>query len=321
MKLNTLPGHWCAGLAILGALVAGGPSQAKLLEEQMDVPVKVSNAYGKSVEQSIKVTVWRDDANPAPAPVLVLNHGRGAEAQDRANLGRARFSVAARYFVAQGFIVAVPTRVGYGVSGGEDVEDSGTCSAKRYEPAYEAAAVQTLSVLDAVRALPGADRTRSIVAGQSFGGTTAITVAALNPQGVVATINFAGGGGGNQKTQPQRPCGPQKLEQMFGQYGKTARIPTLWIYTENDQWMGPTYPREWFDAYKAAGGTGEFVQFGPQGEDGHMLFTKFPEVWQPRVREFLDGIGMARPARRAPERPSPGPAASGARSVDEDKEQ
>ncbi len=287
----------CAALLQLSLICT--QAHAALHEEQLDVPVKVSDAYGKSIEQSIKLTVFWDDANPTPAPLLVLNHGRAAEAAERANMGRARYSVASRYFVAQGFVVAVPTRIGYGVTGGEDVEDSGKCSAKRYEPAYAAGLAQTLQVLEVMRSQPGVDPSRTVVAGQSFGGTLAITAAAQNPGGVVATINFAGGGGGNPKTQPQRPCAPQALERMFGQYGKTARLPTLWIYTENDQYFGPSYPQEWFKAFKDAGGKGEFTQFPPHGDDGHALFTRFPEVWQPRVREFLDQVGFARAPRKA----------------------
>jgi hypothetical protein len=47
-----------------------------------------------------------------------------------------------------------------------------------------------------------------------------------------------------------------------------------------------------FTAYKKAGGAGEFVQFGPYGEDGHSLFAKSPETWQPRVSAFLRAVGF-----------------------------
>ena len=109
--------------------------------------------------------------------------------------------------------------------------------------------------------------------------------------GVVATINFAGGGGGNPATQPQEPCAPNRLKRMFADYGRSARIPTLWVYTENDQWFGPKYPREWFDAFKAGGGVGEFVLFPPNGKDGHYLFTQDPEVWRPKAMAFLRANG------------------------------
>lgn len=280
-------GFWLASLW-------GLPAGAALREAQIDVPVRVVDGAGRTVAQPIRVTLFWDDANPRPAPVLVLNHGRAAEAADRAALGRARYHLASRFFVERGFIVAVPTRIGYGVSGGEDVEASGSCANRRYAPAYEAALVQTLAVLDAVRARPGVDPARAVIVGQSFGGTVSIAAAARRPPGLLATINFAGGGGGNPKTQPQRPCSPQEMQALFADYGRNARLPTLWLYAENDQYFGPTYPRAWFQAFRAAGGTGEFFQFPPTGDDGHSLFSRFPEVWQPRVAEFLDRLGFTR---------------------------
>ena len=266
--------------------------QARLVEQQQDVAVQVSDMFNKRIEQTIRVTTFFDDATPLPRPVLVLNHGRAVDAASRASLGRARYSDASAWFARNGFLVAVPTRVGYGVSGGDDVEDSGQCRNKVYPPAYTAAAEQTQAVLQSVWQRPDVDPQRSVVMGQSFGGTTAVAMAARNPAGVVAAINFAGGGGGNPQTMPQRPCRPDLLERMFGNYGKTARVPVLWVYTENDQYFGPTYPREWFEAYQKAGGQGEFKQFPPHGEDGHSLFTRFPAVWRPVVSDFLRRQGF-----------------------------
>jgi dienelactone hydrolase len=275
----------CAGLA--------GPVPARVIESQIDVPVSVQDAYRKTIEQPIKVTLFVDDETPAPRPVLVLNHGRAIFAEERAAMGRVRLSDNSKYFARLGFLVAVPTRVGYGVSGGEDVEDSGGCQSKRYPPGYLAAAQQTLAVLEAVKATR-ADvlKDRSVVVGQSYGGTTAVTVASLNPPGVVASINFAGGGGGNPKTQPREPCGTVHLERMFKDYGRSAKLPMLWIYTENDLYFGADYPRSWFRAYQANGAPARMVQFPPHGDDGHGLFTRYPEVWKPEVEAFLKEQGF-----------------------------
>ena len=282
--------------AFAAALLLAAVAQARVVEEQIELPVKVSDAYGKTVEQAIKVTVFSDDANPRPAPVLVLNHGRAADPSDRVKLGRARYTDASRFFVQRGFIVAVPTRIGYGVTGGDDVEYSGPCTRKNYPPGFAAAAAQTVAVLEAVRQRPDAARDRAVVMGQSYGGATAVAIASLNVPGVQLAINMAGGSGGNPKTQPQQPCQPQLLERLFRGYGETAKTPMLWIYTENDMYFGPTHPREWHAAFTAAGGKAELTQFPPHGEDGHLLFSRFPQAWQPRVAQFLDANGF-RPAR------------------------
>lgn len=266
--------------------------QARVSEQQQDVPVQVTDMYNKRVEQTIRVTTFVDDETPQPRPVLILNHGRAADAAGRASLGRVRYSDTSTWLARQGFFVVVPTRVGYGVSAGSDVEDSGACRNKVYEPGFAAAAQQTQAVLQTIWQRNDVDPKRTVVMGQSFGGATSVAVAAMNLPGVVTAINFAGGAGGSPKTSPQQPCRPDLLERMFGDFGKRARIPMLWLYTENDQYFGPSYPREWHAAFQKAGGLVEFKQFPPHGEDGHSLFTQFPAVWRPAVADFLQRQGF-----------------------------
>jgi hypothetical protein len=43
----------------------------------------LSTPTAKQIAHTIKVTVFSDDQNPQPAPVLVLNHGRATDAQGR----------------------------------------------------------------------------------------------------------------------------------------------------------------------------------------------------------------------------------------------
>lgn len=269
------------------------PAHAKWVQEIIKLPVTVKDAWGKEISHEIVVTVFVEDTTPTPRPIMVINHGRAPESEKRASMGRATSITNARWFARMGFLVAVPTRIGYGVTGGADVEDSGICNRKNYPPGYAASGVQTLKVLEAMRQRPDTAKDRAVILGQSYGGTTAITVAAENPPGVQATINFAGGGGGNPETMPQNPCGTKLLERLFADYGKTARIPTLWIYTENDMYMGPKFPKEWFDAFQANGGIGEYKLYPPLGSNGHGLFTLAPDIWRPKVLEFLKANGYA----------------------------
>lgn len=306
---------WVDWICLAGAMAAGpaqggvdtpGPAasappastQAVVTETILRLPAQVRDAYGKGIEHDIVVTVFSpapvgDAAAPvAPRPLAILLHGRAPQASQRASFGRATYRTTAHWLVTQGFIVGVPTRIGYGVTGGDDVEETGGCETKNYPPGYQAAADQALVALRALQLRPDADREHAVVIGQSYGGATAIALAAMNPPGVVAAINFAGGGGGNPETRPGRPCAPQRLERMFARYGETARMPTLWIYTENDLYMGPDYPREWHQAFARAGGTGAFVQLPPFGKDGHTLFSQGPEIWRPLVLRFLQQQGL-----------------------------
>ena len=294
MKVTRLAAVLAAATLLAHATLAS----ARLVEEKHWLPVKVQDSHGNDLERQIMVTVFYDDDVPKPYPVVIINHGRAVSASDRAALGRAQYSVASQWFTQMGFIVAVPTRIGYGVTGGRDVEYTGECNSKYYPPGYVASAAQTLQVLDFLRARDDVDKARTVIVGQSFGGATSITVAAMNPPGVQMAINFAGGGGGDPKGRPQDPCGPSLLKKMFADYGKTARIPTLWIYTENDMYFGPKLPKTWFDAFKAEGGVGEYELYPALGDNGHGLFTMAPDLWKPRVLAFMRANGY--PDLKAP---------------------
>jgi len=260
---------------------------SEITERVVKVPVKFDDMYRKTIAREITVTVF-EERGRAPYPLLVLNHGRAINQAGRQRYGRVRLSEASKYFASLGYSVWVPTRIGYGVSGtDEDPEYSGECGNKDYPPAYAAATEQALQVIDYAGRQPGIDGSRIVAVGQSFGGSMSIALASRPPQGLLAAINFAGGGGGNPDTRPGNPCEPYKLAEMFAGYGRSSRIPTLWIYTENDRYAGPRHTRQWYEVFRAQGGVGEFVLLPPFGDDGHMLFSRGFAIWKPIVDGFL----------------------------------
>jgi predicted acyl esterase len=131
----------CLALLALGA----GPTRADVVEEVVKVPVSVRDVSGWQVSQDIVVTILRDRAI-ARAPLLILSHGRGP---DRETMPRASFPRIAKLFVAQGYVVVMPTRIGYGPSGGRDVETSGRgCDRAEFGPGFRVAADETQQVID-----------------------------------------------------------------------------------------------------------------------------------------------------------------------------
>lgn len=276
-----------SAIAILVASAIASPTVAAIVETTVEIPVEVSDDIGPLARQPIKVMIVRDDARPR-APFMILNHGRAGESAQRAALKPEGYGANARYFVGAGYAVFIPVRVGYGASGGPDVEFSGRCESKNYRRAYEAGAAQIVAVVDYAKAQPYIDPARGVVAGQSFGGTISIAIAARNIPGVLAALNFAGGGGGRPATHPEQPCGADRLAQLFGTYGTTARIPTLWLYSTNDKFWGQAIPRTWHSAFVDAGGTGTFVTLPPYKTDGHGSFTRARDAWRPAVETFLE---------------------------------
>ena len=277
-------------LATLAAVAAS--AQARLQEERLEVPVTVQDRYGQSETRLVRTSLFRDDARKGVAPVAVILHGRPADSAAKADMGRARFSAAVDFFVQRGYVVAVPTRIGYGVTGGRDVEASGNCERREFGPGFQAAVDQTLAVLEAVRKRPAIAQDRTVLVGHSYGGIVALAVAARKPAGLQAVVNVSGGAGGDSRLRPGQPCSTFPLAQQLRSFGTAVRVPTLWLYASNDRYFGATVPKQWFDAYSRIGGTGEFVDVGRVGADGHALFTHFPGIWQPRVASFLDRHGL-----------------------------
>lgn len=271
--------------------IAAAVCAAGAEERVIRVPVQIQDASGKALAQDIVVTVFEEPGRTS-YPLLVLSHGR-PPASARAGLNRVRYSQAARFFAGLGFSVWVPTRAGYGVSGTAiDVEYAGPCGNRNFARSFGTAADQVQQVIDHARRESRIDAQRIVLVGQSYGGATSIATAARNLPGVVAAINFAGGGGGNPGTHPGDPCSASISTATFGGYGHNTRVPTLWIYTENDLYFSPRHSEAWFAAFSANGGNGEFRLLPAFGDNGHRLFTQGFDMWAPLVLDFLAQQGF-----------------------------
>ena len=296
LSVRFFGGLVCASVAASCADVCAQPTQ--VVEEQFDVPVLVLLESGRQITHPIRVTVFRDSAVTARQPAIVISHGRPGDAVGRRTFGRARYAEISRWFVDQGFIVAIPTRIGYGVTGGDDLEESGTCGLKRFGPGLAAAAEQTAAVVGWLQQRQDVDANRIVALGQSFGGAAVVALTARNPPGLTAAINFAGGAGGDPKNRPGYPCSPEALGRLFHEYGKSGRVPTLWVYAANDHYWGATLPQRWARSYQDAGAPLEFVMLGRTGDEGHQLFARSLDRWRPLVARFLTSRGIAMDASR-----------------------
>src|SRR5438093_304979 len=130
---------------------------------------------------------------------------------------------------------------------------------------------------------------QTTVVGQSAGGFGAMALASLNPPGVRAIIVFSGGRGGHAEGKPNNNCAPDRLVETVAEFGRTARIPMLWIYLENDTFFGPALSKRMYEAFRAAGGKVEYHLLPPFDDDGH-YFVDSPKsipIWAPIVTRFL----------------------------------
>ena len=240
-------------------------------------------------EDVIQVTAYRPDG-PGPFPVVVLSHGSPRSAEERRRSGRQRMAAQSRAFLAMGFAVLVPTRRGYGESGGEWAEAYGPCSDPDYYGAGLESARDLRAAVESVRREPWADTTRVVLAGQSAGGWASIAASSAAFPGLVAVVNFAGGRGSRG---PNDVCGESRLVEAAQRYGRGSRVPTLWVYSENDLFFGPELARRMHQAFVRAGGRAEFLEVPANGADGHGYFARATGDWSGRVGDFLQRAGAA----------------------------
>jgi pimeloyl-ACP methyl ester carboxylesterase len=73
------------------------------------------------------------------------------------------------------------------------------------------------------------------------------------------------------------------------QFGSSARVPTLWIYAENDSYFAPSLARRMAEAWRVGGGRVELALLPAFGLEGHELAqaNEGTIVWGPVVSQFL----------------------------------
>jgi len=75
--------------------------------------------------------------------------------------------------------------------------------------------------------------------------------------------------------------------------GKSSRIPTLWIYSSNDNIISLPQAKQLHAAYVGAGGNAEFIVAPSFQNDGHGIFRYGIPIWTPYVDSFLQKQGLA----------------------------
>lgn len=282
-------------LLVLAGWFVTGPAAAQA-EQDYRVPVPGTEAT---------ILMRLCPAPTGPAPLVVINHGSPARAADRPGLRPAECdSEAVQWFTARGFAVALPVRRGYGASGGDWAEGFGRCPQADFARAGRESARDILAAIEAARRLPAVRGDRPVVVvGQSAGGWGSLALASLNPPGIAAIVNMAGGRGGWAEGAPNTNCRPDLLAVAAGDYGRSARLPTLWLYTANDSFFAPAIARALHTAYTAGGGVAEYRALPGFGEDGHRLFfgRGGSAVWGAELGPWL-AARLGRPLASAPVR-------------------
>jgi len=195
----------------------------------------------------------------------------------------------AKELARRGWTTVAVMRPGFGTSQGKEPPD--TCSGDFVTLANFSS--QTLrETIRFMTPMAYIDPSRSIVVGHSSGGVGAVATTVNPPANLVAGINFDGVIGSQYENgKVDTVCKSADLIKAFASFGARSRIPMLWIYAQNDPYMGPTAAQQYYQAFTGAGGKADFemAPATPAGTDGHMLYSMPDEVpvWTPYLDKFF----------------------------------
>ncbi|AJG17598.1 dienelactone hydrolase family protein [Cupriavidus basilensis] len=259
----------------IAAIVSGSSEQVAMVPKP-----------GVMFSLELETTIFKPPGD-GPFALVVINHGKA--------LGKPAFQSRARYlaqsaeFVKRGYVVALPMRQGFSKSGGAYV--GGGCNV---ESNGLVQAEDVVATLEYMIKQPYVDKSRIVVIGQSHGGLTTMAFSTIAYPGVLGVVNFAGG-------LRDESCSRWEfnLVDAFGDYGKKARYPSLWLYGDNDSYWPPPLPAKFFEAYTAQArgpaANARMVDYGTFAGDSHTLFGARAGVpiWLPEVGRFFKEIGLS----------------------------
>ncbi|GFK95601.1 hypothetical protein NNJEOMEG_03469 [Fundidesulfovibrio magnetotacticus] len=222
-------------------------------------------------------------------PLIVICHGTPRDRNERPSMTPLSRTREAEELARRGYCVLVFMRRAFGASGGDYAESSGKAEAPEYAASGRVAAQDIREAIRVMQEKPYVDPRKVVCVGASTGGFSVTALAADPPPGLIAAVSFAGGKG---SSAPDTVNKPERLVQAFAEFGRTARIPMLFVYSENDHFFGPALARDIHRAFTSSGGKAELLIVPPFGEDGHYFFSRkgIPQ-WTPILDDFLARVG------------------------------
>ena len=275
-------------LFALPLLLSLNCAHSEIEEKTVYVPVSLLDHHQQKMTKELVVDVVYDTEKKHSMMALIA-HGRAVSAQERQRMGQVQYPGNSRWLADQGFMVIVPTRIGYGSTGGPDLDYSGECDHKDYLSAIQFGTNEYRQILNYFRQQNHYPK-NVIVIGESYGGMLAISLASgVRDTGVVGVVNIAGGDGGDS-SHTDEPCEPEKLKATFSYLGKQTEVPTYWMYSLNDRFWGAHYPQQWFNAFIENVGKGTFVQLPADKNNGHFIFNRNVLAWHGEFEKFISHI-------------------------------
>lgn len=290
-------------LALVAVILALGVARAEGIRlDTLKIPVPNAGGAGPAAALLDAIVLRPDDGQPHP--LVLLNHGSPRSASDRPSMSPYGMWAQAAEFARRGWVAVAFLRRGYGSSQGGWAETYGPCSGPDYAKAGRAGASDIAAAAKFMAGQAYVSSGKWISVGRSAGGFATVALTSSAPSGLAAAIVFAPGRG---SSGPDTVCGEGELVDAFAQFGKSSRIPLLWVSADNDHFFGPKLVARLSDAFAKSGGKLSLVRTAAFGGDGHMLFSENgAAIWAPIVDRFLAANHLVLRDRLldAPERPA-----------------
>ena len=232
-------------------------------EQQWLLPTPVA-------DHSARAVLYRPPGD-GPFHLAVIAHATTQNVLLRAQMPQPEYRALAAFFVARGFAVLVPERLGHGRTGGAYLEDQGGCDEADYVRSGEATAEQILLALQFMQKQTFIRPEGAVVIGHSAGGWGALALAKQDPKAISTIIAFAPGRGGHANDFENQICAPHTLIAAAETFGKEARVPVTWLVAANDTYFSPEFSKKLVEAFRAGGGKVDFRALPAFRSEGHWL--------------------------------------------------
>lgn len=287
------PGKIAAAMfaGLLGCLGTKQAAQAREISQVISIPYAEAGV-------SMKATLFRPPGK-GPFPLAVVSHGSSESAEARALYDMPQFTAIVSLLLRRGYVVVLPQRPGHGHTGGPYLESAGECENADFAAAGDAAGRSILVAINFLLRESFVRQAPVLIVGHSAGAWGSLSLASKRGDLIGRVVNFAGGLGGHAYAYSNRNCSPERLISVAAQIGRTTRIPTLWLYAENDTYFPPALARSMAAAYQAAGANVELHILRSIGEEGHFIAFSgaAAPVWLPLVETFLDQTKSGKPRK------------------------
>ncbi len=170
----------------------------------------------------IEAYLYRPEGK-GPFPIVIYNHGSrpGNERAERP------FTFVGKMLAAQGYLVLVPERRGYGKSDGMPFsEEIGNDHGPRFINRQQQEADDVIAAAEFAKTLPEADASRIAVMGWSFGGI--VSVFAASRSSAFRVVVDQAGGALSWDVSPS-------LQSALREAAGKIRVPLLGMVAENDR--------------------------------------------------------------------------------------